>query len=409
MIAKKGMFAAAPALLFLISLPVLLRSQTAAPAPASPQVTVAVRVFHGNDFIPGLNLQDFELLENGVPQKLENLFQVDKSSVVRKEGPSEVLPDTSRKFYMLFQLFEYHPKLSETIHRLFNEVLLPGDNLYIQTPMRNYTLSSISFAQKPRDVLAKEMDEIVRRDITQGGLLYKSIVKDLRRFVAAIAGTNSMAGNPEDSGDFASEFGLEYNLNQYREALSKMEALRYIDPNKILAFASVLKSQPGQKFVFYIYQREFRPELSSMEVNELVDANQEDQNVISELHDLFQVYHRNVSLDPAKIVNAYADSGADFNFLFMNKTPETINGVVMREQSEDMFKLFTRVAEATGGIADSSQDPAVAVKTATKASEMCYLLTYTPNPAVKDGSFKTISVKVKGKDYRVVSRAGYLN
>jgi len=405
MIAKKGMSAAALVLLFLISFPVLMRSQEAAPA----QVTVAVRVFNGNDFVPGLNLQDFELLENGVPQKLENLFQVDKASVVRKDGPAEVLPDTTRKFYMLFQLFEYHPKLSEAIHRLFNEVLLPGDSLYIQTPMRNYTLSAISFAQKPRDVLAKEMDEIVRRDITQGSLLYKSLVKELRRFVAAIGGANSMAGNPEDSGDFASEFGLEYNLTQYRESLSKMEAIRTIDPNKILGFANVLKSQPGRNFVFYVYQREFRPELNSMTVNELIDANQDNQNVISELHDLFQVYHRNVSLDPTAIVNAYADSGADFNFLFMNKTPETIPGVVMREQSEDMFKLFTRVAEATGGISDSSQNPAAAVKAASKASEMYYLLTYTPSPAAKDGSFKTVSIKVKGKGFRVVSRAGYLN
>jgi VWFA-related protein len=405
MIVKRGMLAAALALLFLISLPVHMRSQEAAPA----RVTVAVRVFNGSDFVPGLNLQDFELLENGVPQKLENLFQVDKSSVVRKDGPAEVLPDTTRKFYMLFQLFEYHPKLSEAIHRLFNEVLLPGDNLYIQTPMRNYTLSSISFAQKPRDVLAKEMDEIVRRDITQGGLLYKSIIKELRRFVAAIGGGNTMGGNPEDSGDFSSEFGLEFNLTQYRESLSKMEALRTIDPNKILAFASVLKSQPGQKFVFYIYQREFRPEINSMTVTQLIDANQENQNVLSQLHDLFQVYHLNVSLDPTKIANAYADSGADFNFLFMNKTPETIPGVVMREQSEDMFKLYTRVAEATGGTSDSSQNPAAAVKASAKASEMYYLLTYTPSPAVKDGSFKTISVKVKDKGYRVVSRAGYIN
>lgn len=405
MVLKKGLLAAALTLLTLISLPPYTRSQGAAPAP----VTVAVRVFDSGNFVPGLNLQDFELLENGVPQKLENLFQVDKSSVVRKDGPAEVLPDISRKFYMLFQLFEYHPKLSEAIHNLFNEVLLPGDNLYIQTPMRNYTLSSISFAQKPRGTLAKEMDEIVRRDIVQGGLYYKSLLKELRRFVAAIGGANTMAGNPEDSAESTSLFGLEYNLTQYRESLSKMEALRYIDENKILGFANVLKSQPGQKFVFYIYQREFRPELNSMTVSQLIDINQDNQNILSDLHDLFQVYHRNVSLDPAKVVNAYADSGANFNFLFMNKTPESLTGVVMREQSEDMFKLFTRVAEATGGTTDSSQNPAAAVKAAAKASETYYLLTYTPSQAAEHDTFKTISVKVKDKGYRVVSRAGYIN
>jgi hypothetical protein len=405
MILKRFIPAVALAVLLLTGLPIHLRSQGAAPAP----ITVAVRIFDRDNFVPGLGLQDFELLENGVPQKLENLFQVDKSSVVRKDGPAEVLPDISRKFYMLFQLFEYHPKLSEAIHNLFNEVLLPGDSLYIQTPMRNYTLSSISFAQKPRGALAKEMDEIVRRDISQGGLYYKSLLKELRRFVSAIGGANTMGGNPEDSGESTSVFGLEYNLSQYRESLSKMEALRYIDENKILQFANVLKSQPGQKIVFYLYQREFRPELTSVAVSQLIDSNQDNQNILNDLHELFQVYRRNVSLDPARIMNAYADSGASFNFLFMNKTPESLTGVVMREQSEDMFKLFTRVAEATGGTSDTSQNPAASIKAVAKASEACYLLTYIPSQAAEHGTFKTISVKVKDKNYRIMSRAGYIS
>jgi hypothetical protein len=404
MVLKKAILAAALAVLVPINIPAPLRSQTEAPA----SVTIPVRVYSGGEFVADLGLQDFVLLENGVPQKVDALYLVDKAAVVRKEGAGDFVPDTSRKFYMLFQLFEYNPKLSEAIHILFNDGLLPGDTLYIQTPMRNYTLSSISFNQKPRDVLAKEMDGIVRRDITQGGLLYKSQVRELKRFVQSIAGTNPMAGGNEDSGESASLFGLEYLLGQYRDSLAKMESLRNIDENKIIDFARALKQQPGQKFIYYIYQREFRPEISPTIVTEIISENQENQNVLSDVQELFQFYRRNVSLDPAKIINAFTEASVDFNFLFMGKTPESVPGIVMREQSEDIFKLYSRVAQATGGIIDNSQNPASAVKDTLKMREKCYLLVFTPSPGPKDGTFKPITVQVKDKDYKVVSRQGYV-
>jgi len=92
----------------------------------------------------------------------------------------------------------------------------------------------------------------------------------------------------------------------------------------------------------------------------------------------------------------------------MGKTPESIAGIVMREQSEDIFKLYSRVAQATGGIIDNSQNPASAIKDVLKKREKCYLLVFTPSPGPKDGTFKPITVQIKDKDYKVVSRQGYI-
>jgi VWFA-related protein len=379
-------------------------SQEKAPAP----VTVAVRVFDGEQFVDGLALRDFELLEDGVPQRIDALFKVDKNAVTRQEGEGPALPVTARRFHLLFQMYEYNPKVSEALRYFFNNALLPGDTLEIQTTMRNYSLTPAAFAKKPKDVLAKEMDDIVRRDINQGNFVYKGLIRDLRRIVQGIGGLNPIAGGDEESDSSVSSFGLEYLLNRYRESLQKMEALQSLDQNKIIAFAQALKKQDGKKFVFFLYQQEFRPEISPIMLNSLISVNQQDQNILADIHELFQVYHRDIFVDLQKIVQAYSDSSADFNFLLMKRTPEKFGGITMREQSEDVFQVFSQVAAATGGIAESTQNPAAEVKDALKTAETYYLLSYTPTSAVNEGKFKPITVKVREKNYKVLNRRGYI-
>jgi VWFA-related protein len=401
---NKGISAPAAVLAILAFVLSPALSQEKAPAP----VTVAVRVFDGEQFVDGLALRDFELLEDGVPQRIDALFKVDKNAVTRQEGEGPALPVTARRFHLLFQMYEYNPKVSEALRYFFNNALLPGDTLEIQTTMRNYSLTPAAFAKKPKDLLAKEMDDIVRRDINQGNFVYKGLIRDLRRIVQGISGLNPIAGGDEESDSSVSSFGLEYLLNRYRESLQKMEALQSLDQNKIIAFAQALKKQDGKKFVFFLYQQEFRPEISPIMLNSLISVNQQDQNILADIHELFQVYHRDISADLQKIVQAYSDSSADFNFLMMKRTPEKFGGITMREQSEDVFKVFSQVAAATGGIAESTQNPAAEVKDALKTAETYYLLSYTPASAANEGKFKPISVKVREKNYKVLNRQGYI-
>lgn len=126
------------------------------------------------------------------------------------------------------------------------------------------------------------------------------------------------------------------------------------------------------------------------------------------VNQLFQMYSPEVNLDQKKIVQAYCDSSANFNLLFITKIPEKRSGITMHEMSQDIFKTYSQVATATGGIAETTANLTVAVQDALKASEAYYLLSYTPASASKDGEFRTISVKVKDKDYKVLSRRGYI-
>jgi hypothetical protein len=392
---------AAAVLAFVLS-PVL--SQEKVPVP----VTVAVRVFDGGQFVDGLTLGDFELLEHGVPQRIDALFKIDRNAVTRQEGAGPALPVTARRFYLLFQMYEYTPKVSDALRYFFNNALLPGDVLEIQTPIRNYMLKPAAFAERSKDVLANEMDHIVRKDINQANSTYTHVIKELRRMVGGIEGLSPVAGGDEESDLSSSVEGLEWLLIQYRESLNKLEALRKLDQNKIIGFAQALKKQPGQNFVFFFYQQEFRPAISPAMLEALLDSNQDSQHVLDGLHDLFQTPHEDFSLDQEKIDQAYCDSSANLNFFFMTRIPENLGGLIWRDVSQDVYKIFAQAARATGGIAVSTQNPAAELQDALKASEAYYLLSYTPVSTESDGTFKTITVKVKDKNYKILSRRGYI-
>jgi VWFA-related protein len=369
-------------------------------------IAVPARVYDGNKFVDDLKIEDFEIFEDGIPQKIEALYLTKKTHIIRAEEFKNFTPKVSRSFFLLFQLTEYEPKLAEAFDYLFKEVLLPEDKLVIMTPLKNYSMPKQALKTYSKEQLSKEMQSIIRKDTKIGSMQYRSIMQSLRRIVQAISG-DSMALDSESTGGEASSLDLLFP--RYRQALQDMEKLRVVEEKWFLSFAQQLKRLEGQKNVFFFYQREFRPELSQRTIDGILSANQDRPNIQGEIQDLFQLYHRYSRLDTKRIKQAFSDSSMYFYFIFMNKKSQYISGVQMKEQSEDVFSTFKEVAEATGGLVDSSQDPAAGFKNAVAASEDCYLLYYSPKDYKKDGKFKNIEVRVKNKDYKITYRHGYFS
>jgi len=368
-------------------------------------ISVPTRVTDGGQFIDNLTIEDFELLEDGKPQKIQALYLVRKSNLERKEGLQEFNPGVARSFYLLFQLNDYTPKLSELIDFLFQQVLLPTDSMVIQTPLKSYSLSPQALATKPKEVLAQEMNSLLKKDIKTGGSEYNSLLNDLKRVVRSVSGTSGRADIESDSS--TSMTGIEFQLSRYKDTVEKMEQQRLIDERKFVRFAYALKRIEGQKYVFFIYQREFRPEIPSMVLHALLDAYQDQPQIMSDLQDLFQLYSRDVSVNTDLLNKAFADSSINFNLIFMNKEPEHVSGITMREQSEDFFRAFSQVAQATGGIVDSSQNPAAGFQHVIESSSVYYILYYSPENYVKNKQFKNITVRVKNRVCSVLHRLGY--
>ena len=368
-------------------------------------IAVPLTVFEGNQFVSRLSLEDLELTEEGVPQKVLALYLINPTGVEKKGSEQDFNLSLRRNYFLLFQITEYNPKLAEAIDFLFQQAIRPGDNVIIQTPRQNYALSAQALASKPRNELAEEMNNLLKKDIKIGTGQYNSLLNDLKRMAREISGLGHM--EVEESDSITASSGLEFMLQRYKETVSQMEQQRLIDEKKILGFAGQLRNIEGQKNVFFVYQREFRPEIQQSVVNRMVASYQDRPDILASIQELFMLYSRDVSLNPDRIKKAFSDAGISLYFIFMNKEPQNAAGITMQEQSEDVFNVFSQVAQATGGTVDTSQNPAAGFQHALERSKNYYVLYYSPENYKKDGQFKNITVRVKNPDYKVLHRMGY--
>jgi hypothetical protein len=275
------------------------------------------------------------------------------------------------------------------------------------TPVNNYSLSPEAWENKPREMLSQELQNLVRKDAKIGAAAYRDLMRELKRLVRALSGSSQSAGFT-DTDATTSNFSLEFLLPRYRETLDKMETLRIVDSRRFLGFASRLKRTPGQKNVFFFYQREFRPEIQPRIVSMYMSAYQDQPNILGDLQDLMNFYRRDSQVNNELIEQAYADCSVFFNFIFMNKEPENVSGIYMREQSEDYFELLSGIANSSGGVVDTSQNPFVSFVNGLNKADSYYLLYYTPKEYVKDGEFKSIEVKLKAGSHALAYRKGYI-
>lgn len=375
-------------------------------------IAVRVRVLEGDRFVDGLGLEDFKVFENGALQKLDSLYLVHGKTIARKEETNPAQPELARSYFLLFQAVDWDNRLAESIDYLFSSVLRPGDSMTLVTPMKPYNLQKDALAMKSKEALSKGMKDLVRKDIQRGGGEYRDVLRTLRRVTNAIDSTQKAVEDDLESDSSLYDFGLEQQLDQYRNAIKRLESIRLVDENKLLAFADSIKARPGQKIVYFFYEREFRPEISPLTMQLLLSLYQDNPTIQGNVMDLFQFYKREATFNADRVKKAFADADISFHFIFMDKKSQRVFGGSMHEQSEDIFPGFREIARATGGICEISQNAAASFKHAAATSESYYLLYYTPENSTADGSFRTIQVKLNvkdstGKDYAVSGRLGY--
>ncbi len=346
-------------------------------------VEVPVRVFRGSVFIDDLTIDDFELYEEGVKQRIDAVYLIKKTTIEREE--SELATDealikfapkpTLRQFVLVFEVIDYSRRLDEVIDYFFDNVFAPEDNLAIVTPVNTYHLNSDLFAQKPIQEVSDELKRKLKKDIRTGNAEYKSIMRSII------------------SGDAT-------YIDYFR-----LKNMRRLEQKKVLDFAETLKKIEGQKNVFFLYQRDAIPG-SNAAIGNLTTADY--------LYSTDEL-ERDIAFDVDKVKQAFSDSLISAHFIYITNTEQYQQSVLNLEPSGDITKDWSmhtfgalfEVAKATGGVTDSSANPAASFQKAADASENYYLLYYTPSDYKADGKFRNIKVRVKGKNYKVTHRAGY--
>lgn len=382
-------------------------AQDAAPARAQE---VRVHVTSGGRSVTDLKMADFTVLEDGRALPVGALTSVQDGRVVFREGEGALPVSLDRSYTLLFQIMDWDPVLSEAVDHLFASVLQPGDAVSLVTPFQSYHLQRDALAGRPKAELQKSMTDVLRKDILRGSGEYRGLVNELKRLTKSIGGSTTtfdedMGTDPtmESSGGF----GLEMQIDRYRQALMAMEGLRLVDEAKLLAFAGSLRPVRGQKTVVMFYQREYRPEISPATMNRLMSLYQDNPDILGNLMDLFQFYKREKTFDAGRVKKAFADAGIDFHFIFVEKKTQRVFGATMREQSEDTYPGFVAIAQATGGTAASSLNPSAAFKHAAAVSSDYYILSFRPGEAPADGAFRTYDIRVARPGCKAVFPVGF--
>lgn len=369
-------------------------------------IEVPVRVFKGDAFIDSLTINDFEVLENGKPQAIEAVYLIKKTDIKREEGKKgPAKPQVSRQFVLFFEMSEYLSEIDKVLDSFFNNVILPGDSLIVITPMKSYHMRSESLEKLPKNQIKKQLQGKLRQDIFMGTSEYRNTIEELYK-------------------SFSGDASIEERMEIYTTYLSRLESLRRVNEKGLIQFADFLKTMPGQKFVYLFYQKENIPQYSPRYLMQQQFQYQDDLFLKAKFMENFDLFIRDVKFDVEAVKKAYADSSISIHFLYVTKTPGVKTPVTvardgaaamagsgeitMVERSEDIFSAFNEIAQATGGISDTSANADAAFKRAVNASENYYLIYYTPKDYKSDGKFHEIKVNVKGGGYRILHRAGYI-
>lgn len=384
-------------------------------------VEVPVRVFAGGDFVDNLTIDDFELLEDGLTQRIEAVYLVKKRSIERSEEKRRFSPETARNFFLFFELTEQNPKLEEAVDYFIRNAIYPGDNLTIVTPMKTYQLRGKALEVKSRKEIIEQLKGLIRRDTLIGSSEYNNTIQALEGLARSLSATIVQTLQEEEAEEALTVFqqldevddpeymgrSVDEQLQIYYDLLMKLESIRRVDEKQMFNLAEYLKDQEGQKYVYMFYQKEYVPQVDPNILGQYMALYQDRPDLIQTVSSLFDFFKRDIEFDVDAVKKAYADSSVSIHFLYITKPVQRRAGVYMNEQSEDIFGPFREMARATGGFSDSSANADYLFQEAVEASDNYYLLYYSPQKYISDGKFKNITVRIRGKNYRITHRLGY--
>ncbi len=372
-------------------------------------IEVPVRVFHDGTFVDDLTLADFEIHENGVKQKLDAVYLVKKKTVARRDEKRAFKPDTSRTFYLFFEVREYSKHLHEAMRHFMQNVFLPEDDLILISPGRTFRLRDIAKEGLTREEILEEIRERLRPDAVLGNTEFRATLADMAEISReARSFYQILTGNQEGELDLGELLYMKNRLLvDYVGLTTRLQTLRQADELRLLDLARYLDREDGQNLVFMFYEKKLVPRMDPYLWERLVNMLDTTQYIQSLVEQKLASNSREEYLDHKKIAQAFADTSTSVHFLHVSPIQANVPDVSMREAGGETFKVLASISNATGGYSASSTNPEALFKAALSASENYYLLYYTPKEYLGDGKFKYIKVDVNRKGTKVTHRMGY--
>ena len=375
-------------------------------------IEVPIRVLDGNRFVDNLTIDDFVVYEDGKLQHVEALYLLNKAQIRRKEEIKVFSPSQQRHFYLFFEISEYSSQIEKATENFIRNVLSQGDNLTIVTPLKIYKMKKEAIQVLTQKEISRQISQIMRDDVLSARREYKNIFRDIENVARALHAFQS--GNVlEVMHDPATGRIIELDqdglITRYMSLLKILEEMRRVDEEKLIRLSQLLKSQEGQKDIFFFYQREFIPLVDPQLFQEFLSRPADSLDFSFSISYLSEFMGRDFAFNTQRVEQAFIDSDTAFHFLFFSRPQKKILGLDMKDESGKMFESLKKIAGSTGGLVDSSDNPGLLFQKKVEVLDNYYLLYYSPRDYKADGSFRSIEIKVKNKDYSVSYRKGYFS
>ncbi len=373
-------------------------------------IEVPIRVLDGNRFVDNLTIDDFVVYEDGKLQHVEALYLLNKTQIRRKEEIKVFSPSRQRHFYLFFEISKYSSQIENAVDNFIRNILSPGDCLTIVTPLKIYKMKSKTLQVLPQKEISLQISQIMRDDVLSARREYKNIFRDIESVAKALhtfQSGNDLGVMHDPATGRAILLDQDGLMTRYMSLLKILEEMRKVDEEKLIWLSQLLKGQEGQKDIFFFYQREFIPIVEPHLFQAFLSLYADRPDASYNLSYLNEFVSRDLAFDAERIKKAFIDSDTAFHLLFFSLPQKQIPGLDMRDESGKMLESLQEIARATGGWVDSSDDPGLLFQKKAEVLDNYYLLYYSPKDYEADGSFRSLEIKVKNKDYSVSYRKGY--
>ena len=254
-------------------------------------------------------------------------------------------PESQRHNYILFfEILDYTREMGDAVSFFLTQVLEPGDQLIIYSPVRVYGFSRATLAQPKKDLVRSVQDKL-RGDTAFCRTNYQVIMDDMKIQVREVAD------------NISSQEDLKRSLSMYRQSLASLQSLRKVNEDLLRQVVGVFKANPGKNHAVMVFQAEFRPIPDKETMNRL-----RAMPIISfEANELFAETDQKPPFDAGAFSALFKEVPITLDFFYI-KPKDVSMAQDIKEQSVDMYSVFSQMATATGGILQTTANPEAAFK-----------------------------------------------
>lgn len=277
----------------------------------------------------------------------------------------------ARNFVLIFWGHQYDSKIADTVEFFFKNMLKPDDQLSILTPVRPYNFSRETRQKQTTKQLIEMTKKVLKRDFAVGGLNYKQTVDTMAQLVKDISGGGDqsveVAGGPGlTAPKVPGSTSLKTYLTQYLQLRKDLLSQRRISEKLFLDLAVFFKKKAGKNFLYVFFQKESQ----YIPTREVMEELRKDSKVRFKAIEAFEEENTGELLDIEKVSGVLKDAAVTLHFIYVKPKERRRQGMRLKEFSNDVYGLFSRLTKETGGEIVTTSKPEAALKKTAKKMDL---------------------------------------